>query len=74
MQWFSMYPAAAKCAAVAVRTYNRAITRETGIENLITIIEQPTLESFKTLCGHEAVRLLCETRRQIHYPGSSLRQ
>ena len=58
---FNAHPAAAKCAAIAVRTYNQAIAREIGIENLITIVEQPTLDSFKTICTHEAVRLLCVT-------------
>src|SRR6266704_4017546 len=58
---FNAHPAAARCAAVAVREYNRAIEREVGIENLITIIEQPTLDSFKAICDHEAVRLLCVT-------------
>ncbi len=58
---FNAHPAAAKCAALAVREYNRAIEREAGIQNLVTIIEQPTLESFKAICGHEAVRLLCVT-------------
>ncbi|HVM50365.1 MAG TPA: aldehyde dehydrogenase family protein [Candidatus Acidoferrum sp.] len=58
---FNAHPSAAKCAALAVRAYNQAITRETGIENLITIVEQPTLESFKAICVHEAVRLLCVT-------------
>jgi aldehyde dehydrogenase len=58
---FNPHPAAAKCAALAVREYNRAIVREIGIENLVAIIEQPTLESFKTICHHEAVRLLCVT-------------
>jgi aldehyde dehydrogenase len=58
---FNAHPSAAKCAALAVREYNQAITRETGIENLITIIEQPTLESFRAICAHEAVRLLCVT-------------
>jgi acyl-CoA reductase-like NAD-dependent aldehyde dehydrogenase len=58
---FNAHPAASKCAAMAVREYNRAIERELGIENLITIIEQPTLDSFKTICSHEAVRLLCVT-------------
>src|SRR6266404_6349003 len=58
---FNAHPAAARCAALAVREYNRAIERETGIENLITIIEQPTLDSFKAICNHEAVRLLCVT-------------
>src|SRR6266850_100842 len=58
---FNAHPAAAKCAAMAVREYNKAIQRETGIENLVTIVEQPTLDSFKAICQHEAVRLLCVT-------------
>src|SRR6266567_2919265 len=58
---FNAHPSAAKCAALAVREYNRAIERETGIQNLITIIEMPTLDSFKAICSHEAVRLLCVT-------------
>jgi len=58
---FNAHPSAAKCAAMAVRAYNQAIAREVGIENLITIVEQPTLESFKAICSHEAVRLLCVT-------------
>lgn len=58
---FNAHPSGAKCAAMAVREYNRAIARELGIENLITIVEQPTLDSFKAICGHEAVRLLCVT-------------
>src|SRR3569833_2438332 len=39
---FNAHPSAAKCAAMAVREYNKAIERETGIQNLITIIETPT--------------------------------
>ena len=58
---FNAHPAAAKCAALAVREYNQAIEREVGIQNLVTIIEQPTLDSFKAICVHEAVRLLCVT-------------
>jgi acyl-CoA reductase-like NAD-dependent aldehyde dehydrogenase len=58
---FNAHPAAAKCAALAVREYNRAIQREVGIENVITIVEHPTLDSFKAICNHEAVRLLCVT-------------
>ncbi len=58
---FNPHPSAAKCAALAVRAYNQAIEREVGIENLVTIIERPTLDSFKAICSHEAVRLLCVT-------------
>jgi aldehyde dehydrogenase len=58
---FNAHPAAARCAAVAVRAYNEAIYRETGIENIATIIERPTMESFAAMCKHEAVRLLLVT-------------
>ena len=60
---FNAHPAAARCAAIAVRAYNEAIYRETGIENIACIIEKPTLESFKAICQHEAVRLLLRHRR-----------
>jgi aldehyde dehydrogenase len=58
---FNAHPSAAKCAAMAVREYNKAIERETGIQNLITIIETPTLDSFGALCKNELVRLMCVT-------------
>ncbi|HEX3717377.1 MAG TPA: aldehyde dehydrogenase family protein [Verrucomicrobiae bacterium] len=58
---FNAHPSAARCAATAIRAYNQAIQRETGIENLCCIIEHPTLESFKALCAHAQVRLLCVT-------------
>jgi aldehyde dehydrogenase len=58
---FNAHPAAAKCAAMAVRAYNEAIFRETGIENVACIIESPTFDSFKAMCAHEAVKLLCVT-------------
>src|SRR5436190_5071934 len=58
---FNAHPAAAKCAAVAVRAYNEAIHRETGIENVACIIEQPSFDTFKEMCAHEAVRLLLVT-------------
>lgn len=58
---FNAHPSAARCAATAVRAYNEAIFRETGIENIACIIEQPTFDSFKALCAHEVVRLLLVT-------------
>lgn len=58
---FNAHPSACKCAALSVRVYNEAIFRELGIENLITIVEQPTLESFKDICANQHVRLLCVT-------------
>ena len=58
---FNAHPSAARCAAVAVRAYNEAIYRETGIENIACIVEKPTLDSFNAICKHEAVRLLLVT-------------
>ncbi len=58
---FNAHPMASRCAATAIRAYNQAIARETGIENLCCIIEHPTLESFHALCADENVRLLCVT-------------
>ena len=58
---FNPHPSAARCAAVAVRAFNEAIYRELGIENVATIIEKPTMESFAAMCKHEAVRILLVT-------------
>ncbi len=58
---FNAHPSAAKCAATAVRAYNEAIYRETGIENIACIIEKPTLDSFNALCKNELIRLLLVT-------------
>jgi aldehyde dehydrogenase len=58
---FNAHPGAARCAVMAVRVFNEAIHRELGIENLACIVEQPTLESFQSICASEQVRLLCVT-------------
>lgn len=58
---FNPHPSAARCASLAVRAYNEAIYRETGIENIAVIIEKPSMESFAAMCKHEAVRLLLVT-------------
>ena len=58
---FNAHPSAARCAAMAVRAYNEAIYRETGIENIAAIIENPSFDSFKALCASEPVRLLLVT-------------
>src|SRR5437773_9237901 len=58
---FNPHPAAARCAVTAVRAYNQAIYRETGIENVVCILERPSLDSFSAMCKHAAVRLLCVT-------------
>jgi aldehyde dehydrogenase len=58
---FNAHPGASRCAAAAVRAYNEAIYRETGIENIACIIEKPSLDSFNAICKHENVRLLLVT-------------
>ena len=58
---FNAHPSASRCAATAVRAYNEAIYRETGIENVVCVIEKPTLDSFNALCKNEFTRLLLVT-------------
>jgi aldehyde dehydrogenase len=58
---FNPHPGASRCAAHAVRIYNEAIYRETGIENIACVVETPTLESFDAICRHEFIRLLLIT-------------
>jgi aldehyde dehydrogenase len=58
---FNPHPSARRCAAAAVRAYNEAIRQEIGIENLICLCEQPTLDTFRAIWKHEAVRLLLVT-------------
>ena len=58
---FNPHPGGARSAAMAVRAYNEAIFREIGIENLITTIESPSLESFDLLCKNPNIALLAIT-------------
>jgi aldehyde dehydrogenase len=58
---FNTHPGAARCAAVAVRAYNEAICRRTGIENIVCMVEKPSLDSFNAICKNENVRLLLVT-------------
>jgi aldehyde dehydrogenase len=58
---FNTHPAAAQCAAIAIREYNKAIHAETGISDLLTTVSKPTLETFDAMCKHPKVRLLCVT-------------
>src|SRR5262245_58322442 len=55
------HPSAARIACKGVQLFNRAIAKEIGIENLITIIETPTLESAQAIFDHRGIALLCVT-------------
>ena len=58
---FNPHPGGARSAAMAVRAYNEAIKRELGIENLITTIEKPSLDSFDKICQNPLIPLLAIT-------------
>lgn len=58
---YNTHPAAAKCAAVAIKAYNQEIFKETGISDLLTTVIKPTLETFDAMCNHPKVKLLCVT-------------
>ena len=58
---FNPHPGGARSAAMAVRAYNEAIYRAIGIDNIITTIEQPSLDSFDVLCKNPYIALLAIT-------------
>jgi len=55
------HPSGAKIACKGVRLFNEAIHAAIGIDNLLTIIETPTLETAEAIFQHRDVRLLCVT-------------
>ena len=55
------HPSGARIACEGVRRFNRAIYKATGLENVVTIIEKPTLETAAAIFAHRGVRLLCVT-------------
>jgi aldehyde dehydrogenase len=58
---FNAHPSGANIAAEGVRRFNKAIREAIGIDNLLTIIDPPTIESAGALFDHKGVRLLCVT-------------
>ncbi len=55
------HPSGRKIAAEGVRRFNQAIHRDLGIDNLVTIIAEPTLESAGALFNHRGIKLICVT-------------
>lgn len=58
---FNPHPGGAKSAVLATREYNKTIARELGIENLICVIENPSLESFEKISKHELIAIMAIT-------------
>ncbi len=55
------HPSGKKVAAEGVRRFNQAIYRDLGIDNLICLIAEPTLESAAAIFGHRGINLICVT-------------
>jgi aldehyde dehydrogenase len=58
---FNAHPSGARVAAEGLRRFNKAIRQAIGIENLLTIIDPPTVESAGALFDHRGVKLLVVT-------------
>jgi aldehyde dehydrogenase len=55
------HPSGARIACKGTQLFNQAIFYAIGIDNLITIIGNPTLESAEAIFKHRDVKLLCVT-------------
>jgi aldehyde dehydrogenase len=58
---FNPHPSGKRIAAEGVRRYNEAIFRDLGIDNLLCLITEPTLDSANALFKHPGINLLCVT-------------
>ncbi len=55
------HPSGKRVAAEGVRRFNEAIYRDLGIDNLICVIAEPTLESADAIFKHRDIDLICVT-------------
>ncbi len=55
------HPSGKRVAAEGVRRFNEAIHRDLGIDNLICVIAEPTLESADAIFHHRDVAIICVT-------------
>jgi aldehyde dehydrogenase len=55
------HPSGKKVATEGVRRYNEEIHRRYGIDNLISIIAEPTLDSAGAIFKHRGVAMICVT-------------
>jgi aldehyde dehydrogenase len=58
---FNAHPSGANVAKHGVRLFNEAIRAEIGIDNLLNIIDPPTVESAQALFEHRGVKLIVVT-------------
>ena len=55
------HPSGKKVAVEGVRRFNKAIYDDLGIDNLICVIAEPTLETADTIFHHRDVAMICVT-------------
>src|SRR3954471_18935028 len=55
------HPSGKKVAAEGVRRFNRAIYEDLGIDNLVCVIAEPTIESADEVFNHRGITLICVT-------------
>ena len=55
------HPSGKRVAAEGVRRFNKAIHADLGIDNLICVIAEPTLESADAIFSHRQINLICVT-------------
>ncbi|MDX1965232.1 MAG: aldehyde dehydrogenase family protein [Pirellulales bacterium] len=55
------HPSGKKVAVEGVRRFNQAIYADLGIDNLICVLAEPTLETASALFAHRDVKLICVT-------------
>ena len=55
------HPSGRAVAAEGVRRFNAAIRRDIGVDNLVCVIDEPSLESAEALFQHRDVKLICVT-------------
>ena len=55
------HPSGKRVAAEGVKRFNQALLQEVGIDNLICVIAEPTLESAAAIFKHRGISIICVT-------------
>jgi len=55
------HPGGVKSAVIATRRWARAIREKTGLDNLICVLEKPTLDTAREIFTHPDIAMLCVT-------------
>jgi len=55
------HPSGKRVAAEGVRRFNAAIHRDIGVDNLVSLVAEPTLDTASALFNHRGVKLICVT-------------